>query len=87
MHCRMNDLTTYRKGQDMSQPQLARAWEINQATISRIESGDGPISLEMSLRVEFMSGGRVKAETIPMSDSARKVLRSLRRRMKGGGGW
>jgi hypothetical protein len=48
------------------------------STISRIRRGRKKASLPLALTIEQVSGGEVKAETLPLSKRTRAILRTLR---------
>ena len=68
-----------------AEEQLAAAVRVRQSMINRLRRAKRQASLELALRIEDATGGRVRAEEVPMAKATRQSLRTIRARERNGG--
>ena len=76
------DLDGLFRDDDWTEERLAAAVGADQSTLNRLRRRKRQAGLGLALRIERATAGLVRAEDVPMSRSARKDLRSLRKAMK-----
>ncbi len=61
-----------------TEQQLAAAARSSQSTINRLKNDEMEAGLELSLRIETATGGKVRAEDVPMTTDTRQALLAVR---------
>jgi len=72
------DIDAFLLENDWTEEQLAGAARSTQSTINRLRRKALEAGLELSLRIEAATGGKVTAEEVPMTRETRQALTVVR---------
>jgi len=71
-------LQSYREEMGLEQQELAEVIGTSPSTVCRLESGTLTASLGLALEIERRTGGKVKAEHLPLSKGVAEDVRRYR---------
>lgn len=63
---------------DWTEERLAKAAKVGQPTINRLRNQKRTASLGLALRIEEATGGKVRAQDLPLSKQATRDLKMVR---------